>query len=384
MPIVTLDANVVKNAVCPKNKKKLDLYDTEIKGFMVEVRISGGKTFWFRYRDSQKKLRQQKIGDAKAISIQKARQVATQMRARTQLGESLVGESPKVSSVPTLEEFAWERYMPYLKGYKRSWITDDGVLRNHLLPKFGKKRLNEITHEEVVAFHHAQRASGFAPATVNRFIIILRYAYRLAKKWNVPGAEENPAAGVKMFEENNQRERFLTTDESKILIEMTKKSKNKQLQYIVPLLLLLGCRKNELLRSTWDQFDLDRRFWKIPMSKSGRSRTVPLSKAAIKILHQVPRWEGCSYVVPNPKTKKPFCTIHDAWNIVRNRAGLHGLRLHDLRHSHASFLVNGHRSIYEVQKILGHSQIETTQRYAHLSQDTLLEAVDTVADIVGL
>lgn len=120
MPIVTLNANVVKNAVCPKNKKKLNLYDTEIKGFMVEVRISGGKTFWFRYRDSQKKLRQQKIGDAKAISIKKARQVATQMRARTQLGESLVGESPKVSSVPTLEEFAWERYMPYLKGYKRS------------------------------------------------------------------------------------------------------------------------------------------------------------------------------------------------------------------------------------------------------------------------
>jgi integrase len=119
------------------------------------------------------------------------------------------------------------------------------------------------------------------------------------------------------------------------------------------------------------------------MSKNGKSRHVPLSKAALEILNQLPRFEGCLYVVPNVQTLKPQVQLHRAWNNARIAAGLPDLRMHDLRHSMASNMVNSGRSIYEVAKVLGHSQLKTTQRYAHLSQETLLEAVDAAAEATG-
>ena len=119
------------------------------------------------------------------------------------------------------------------------------------------------------------------------------------------------------------------------------------------------------------------------MSKSGKSRHVPLSKAALDIIHKLPRFEGCSYLLPNPDTLKPYSQIHKAWNNARIAAGLPDMRMHDLRHSMASNMVNSGRSIYEVAKVLGHSQLKTTQRYAHLSQQTLLDAVDAAAKATG-
>jgi integrase len=120
------------------------------------------------------------------------------------------------------------------------------------------------------------------------------------------------------------------------------------------------------------------------MSKSGKSRHVPLSKAALDIIHKLPRFDGCPYLIPNPDTLKPHVQIHRAWNNARIAAGLPDVRMHDLRHSMASNMVNSGRSIYEVAKVLGHSQLKTTQRYAHLSQETLLEAVDAAAEATGM
>ena len=119
------------------------------------------------------------------------------------------------------------------------------------------------------------------------------------------------------------------------------------------------------------------------MSKSGKSRHVPLSKAALDILQNLPRFDECPYVVPNPDTLRPYSQIYRACNNARVAAGLTDVRMHDLRHSMASNMVNSGRSIYEVAKILGHSQLKTTQRYAHLFQETLLEAVDDAAEATG-
>jgi site-specific recombinase XerD len=102
----------------------------------------------------------------------------------------------------------------------------------------------------------------------------------------------------------------------------------------------------------------------------------------IEILKNLPRFEGCPYVLPNPQTHKPFNTIYISWNTARNRAGMPDLRMHDLRHSFASFLINSGISLYEVQNILGHSQLSTTQRYAHLSQDRLVAAANAAANAV--
>jgi integrase len=188
---------------------------------------------------------------------------------------------------------------------------------------------------------------------------------------------------VKKFEANNARERFLTAEETQRLQLAMAKSKNKQLSNIVALLLLLGCRKRELFDSRWTDFDLERRTWRIPLAKSGKSRHVPLSQTALAVLSQLPRWEGCPFVVPNPETRQPYRCIYACWNNARKAAGLPEVRMHDLRHSMASNMINSGSSIYEVSKVLGHTQLRTTQRYAHLSQETLLAAVDAAADATG-
>lgn len=212
----------------------------------------------------------------------------------------------------------------------------------------------------------------------------LKHVFNLAKKWDIPGAEKNPAQYVPLLEVNNTKEVFLNAEQAARLIEAVKRSANTQLQYIVPLLLLTGARKRELLEAAWEDMDIDRRVWRIPMSKSGKPRKIPLSQMAIQVLATVPRFEGCSYIVPNPHTRKPYKSIWESWKIAREQAGLPTLRLHDLRHSFASALVNAGRPIYEVQKILRHSKITTTERYAHLADETLLDAADAAAKITGI
>lgn len=109
---------------------------------------------------------------------------------------------------------------------------------------------------------------------------------------------------------------------------------------IVPLLLIPGCRKRELRDARWEHVDLERRVWHIPMSKPGRARNVPLSSSVIEVFRTLERWEGCPYVIPNPATLRPWGKLHHQWDAIRNRAGLDGVRILDLRHSFASKLLN--------------------------------------------
>ena len=150
------------------------------------------------------------------------------------------------------------------------------------------------------------------------------------------------------------------------------------------MLILTGARKREVLDAQWTDFDLERRTWRIPVTKSGKARHVPLSDGVMKLLGSIPRQTNCPWTFPNPVTSKPYVSIFCSWDTVRTRAGLTDVRMHDLRHSFASFLVNAGRSLYEVQRILGHTQIKTTQRYSHLSQDSLIAAANVAFNCVPL
>lgn len=151
------------------------------------------------------------------------------------------------------------------------------------------------------------------------------------------------------------------------------------LRFIIPMLILTGVRKRELLDAKWADFDFDLRLWRVPLPKSGRARHVPLSDGALAVLGAVPRLPGCVWAFPNPKTGKPFVSMYYGWDTARRLAGLPEVRIHDLRHSFASMLINQGRTLYEVQRILGHTQIKTTQRYAHLNQQTLLAAANSAS-----
>jgi integrase len=232
-------------------------------------------------------------------------------------------------------------------------------------------------------FHYGLREKGYSAGTANGSVSMLRYMFNLAKKWDISGADKNPATGISFFEVNNNRERYLTPQEVQHLNVAIQSSENTQLKYIVALLLFTGCRKRELLDAKWEHFNIERRCWYIPTTKNGKPRHVPLSDAVLDVLNQLPRFNRCPYLVPNPQTLKPFNTVYYSWNSARCKAGLSDVRMHDLRHSFASFLINSGRSLYEVQNLLGHSQVATTQRYAHLSQETLLDATNAAFKATG-
>jgi len=382
MPIQTLDAAFVRNTKCQEGKSRTDFFDTTIKGFVLEVRMTGGKTYYLRYRDDHGRQRQHKIGDAQSISFDKARSAAERLRSQVVLGEN-PAEAKKIKrSIPTIAELYRDTYLPHLQSYRRNMQSDLSFLKTHLLPRFGNKHLDEISQQDVVLAQQTMRSAGYAAGTANKFIVQLRYMYNVAKKARIPGAEFNPAAGAKQYPVQG-RERFLTQEEIQRLRDAVEKSQSKQLKYIVALLLMLGCRKNELLNAKWADFDLERRTWKIPLSKSGKARHVPLSGAVVSVLEQLPRWKGCPFILPNPRTLRPMRDFHDPWHTACRRAGLKDVRIHDLRHTFASNLVNAGQSLFVVSRALGHANISQTARYSHLSDETLLAAADAAANAMG-
>lgn len=320
-----------------------------------------------------------KIGDAKSITFDKARQVAQKLRARTVLGENPSEEKIALRKVPTLAEFVSDTYLPDVRKHRRNYQSTVSFINVHILPRFGAKHLDEITAEMLSDAHQALRAKGYALAMANKLPIVFRVMYNLGKKLKVPGTATNPSDGVTLFVTNNAKERYLSAEETQRLQEALERSANPQLKYIVPLMLMFGCRKRELLDAKWEDMDMERRNWYIPMSKTGKARNIPISTKALEMLQRLPRWNGCPYVVPNPDTKKPYGNLFCCWDTARKRAGLPEVRMHDLRHSFASNLVNSGQSIYVVSKLLGHTQVKTTARYSHLSDATLLSAVDAAA-----
>lgn len=383
MANVTLNNSFVLAATCLADKRRTEYFDDVVTGFSLEVRLTSGKTFYLRYRDAHGKQRQYRIGDAKSITCNQARKQAIKLKGQIALGIDPAADQAIRRTVPTFANFVAERYMPFVKGYKKSWVSDDSYLRNHLLPVFGKMHLDEISKRDVIAFHHGMRAKDYALGTANRCLILLRYAFNLAVRWEIPGMKVNPTKDVALFEDHNGKERYLSQAEAQQIIEAVRQSENRMLQYIIPMLILTGARKREVLDAKWTDFDLDRKQWRIPTTKAGKPRHVPLSDGVLQLLDSIPH-DDCVWVFANPKTRMPYVSIFCSWDTARTRAGLADVRIHDLRHSFASFLVNAGRSLYEVQKILGHTQVKTTQRYAHLSQDTLIDAANQVAKAVPL
>jgi integrase len=380
---ISLNQQFVNTVACPTDQSKQEITDLSCKGLVLEVRKSGGKTYYLRYTNDRGKQRQYRIGNATVLTLVQAR-----TKCRATLNQIAIGQDPcevkaQTRQVPTFANFIEDQYLPYVKSYKRSWDTDVSLLKNHLLPRFSGTYMDEITRQDIVKMHSDRKASGAAAGSANRLLIMMRYIFNLAVRWEVPGIKVNPTKGVPLMEENNKKERYLTVDEAQRLYDAVCKSQNTMLQYIVPMLILTGARKREVLDAKWEDFDFTRRIWRIPMSKSGKARLVPLSDGALNILSTMPRDMKCEWTFPNPDTQKPFVSIFCAWNTARQSVGLGDVRVHDLRHSHASFLVNAGRTLYEVQHILGHTQVKTTQRYAHLSNDTLLDATNSVNTALG-
>jgi integrase len=212
--------------------------------------------------------------------------------------------------------------------------------------------------------------------------VLVRYLYNLGRKWKVAGMAQNPTLGLSTAPDV-QRDRFLTAEETQRLIASIHADENRPAAHAILLLLLTGGRRNEITQAKWEYVNWQRHTLLVPLSKSGKPRAIALNAQALELLRSIERIDGNPYIFPSDVTGRPSPSLYFPWDRIRERAGLYSVRLHDLRHSFASFLVNQGISLYVVQGLLGHSHARTTQRYAHLAQETLLDAAQVVGTMVG-
>jgi integrase len=163
-----------------------------------------------------------------------------------------------------------------------------------------------------------------------------------------------------------------------VLAEVEGLPGNPMMIAAIRLLLLTGCRKNEILGLRWDWVDIERGALRLPDSKTG-AKVVPLGAPALAILARLPRHEGSPWVLPAARGNGHLIGLQRAWRKIAKTAGLHDVRLHDLRHGFASVAVAAGSSLYLLGKVLGHTQARTTERYAHLDADPVHVVADRTA-----
>ena len=364
MPRALLTSHFVRRACCPQSAKRIDYFDEKLPGFMLEVRASGGKTFYQRYRDDHGRERQFKIGSASVLTVSQARDKARSVLAGAVLGDDPQKRREQLRIIPTFSEFVRDSYLPYAKNVKRSWRTDESILRRHIQPKIGRFPIDQITVQMIADLTAGMTNHGYAAGTTNRVLILTRFIFNLAIKWETPGVNKNPTAGRSIASES-YRERFLTPDEAQRLLAAIDADPNETAARAIKLLLLTGARRNEITYAKWEYINWERRTLLVPLSKSGRSRLIQLNSAALEVLRSTPRTDENPFIFPSPITGRPSSSLHFPWTRIRKSANLFDVRLHDLRHSFASFLVNHGVSLYVVQGLLGHANTRATQRYAH-------------------
>jgi integrase len=382
MSVLKLTTAFLANGlICPEGKTRVEFCDSEVKGLLAEVRsASPGIATWYHRFKHEGRTAYKRIGLSSEIGLSEARKVSTAIRAEIANGINPKGEPKKV--MLTYDAFFTE-YLKFITPRLRSWRRLEELYRLRIKKVFGDKKLDAITRQEIQSFHTALLAEGLAPATCDHHVKLIRQSLNLAIEWDM--LDMNPAAKVPLFLISNLIEHYLDDEQlGRLLAVLRDPNSPRSVCQIALFLLSTGARLNEALTATWSQIDRQKRVWRIEakFSKSGKVRAIPLNDSALEIINQLDTKGEFEHLFVNRQTGKPYTTIMKVWSRLRAKAGLPFLRIHDLRHMYASFLVNSGRTLYEVQACLGHSDPKVTMRYAHLSTKSLQDAANSASIMI--
>ena len=362
-------------------------WDRRLPGFGVRVYASGTKVYVVQIRHDGRSTRIA-IGRHGMIAARAARQRAARLIARVKSGEDVGARQRRAAAGPTVAELAAKYLKEHVEVRCKSATVKRvrSVLRRHLLPALGRSRLEAVEPKRVWALRNALHAT---PTSANHAVNTLAAMFRLAATWGLVPEGTNPCAEVARYRVR-RRERFMTGAEFERLGEVLNAAEvrgevSSCVADAVRMLMLTGCRRNEILALRWEEVDFERGELRLADSKTG-PRTVPLSPAAGRVLRA--RWKrrrapDGPWVFPGRAPGTHLQNIGRQWRKMRIRADLGDLRLHDLRHSFASRALALGESLPAIGRLLGHTEVQTTARYAHLAEHSVKEAAARVAASIG-
>ncbi len=366
-------------------------WDRNLQGFGVRVYPTGGKVYIVHARGPTKGKRPRRvtIGRHDVLQTDQARQRAALIIARIKAGEEPMPLplAARESGGPTVADLA-ARYLEQhvavrLKPATQNYVR--GILRNHILPAVGRVPAAAVERRHVIEL---QQTLGTRINTANKVVKILSHMYRLGVGWGLVAEGRNPCRLVEKLPER-PRERFLTDAEyarlGRVMDEAVESGAASPVAVTaLRLLMLTGCRKNEVLTLRWTEVDLDTGELHLADSKTG-PRVVHLPPTAVKLLEALPRPQDSPWVFPGRDRDGRFSGggLHHVWRTVRTRADLDDVRIHDLRHSFASRALALGETLPVIGRLLGHSDIEATARYAHLPDALIHESAERIADSIA-
>lgn len=411
-------------AIEPSLRDKF-LWDAEIPGFGCKVTPKGARIYLLQYSRSGRDHRVTIGRHGIEFTAEQARNEARRLRGLIASGENPALARSHERSIPTVAELGARYLEEYARPHKKpsAFAQDLRNLQNHIIPLIGTLKASEIERHDIARVMRDIAAGKTAKdektkvqgrrivrggeIVANRVHALLSKMFQLAEDWKFRPAASNPCRGAKRFAEHKV-ERYLSTEEltrlgnalnaaksSRLVVDPSAKapakrkrggqerigprSENPRAVAAIELLLLTGCRLGEVLNLRWSDVDFERRFLLLSDSKTG-AKTIYLSEAALGVVRDIQRCDESPYLFPGKRASEPLRSIRVPWEHICKAARLDNLRLHDLRHSFASVGAATGLSLPMIGALLGHSQPNTTARYAHLAASPLHQAVDAIGE----
>ena len=369
------------------SEKLYEVWDTDIKGLGCMVHPTGRKTYYFLYRHNGSSKQRLRIGIHGNITCEIAREIV-----RGWTGDLARGIDPKENSKKqetdekhsvTMRAFLGLYVEKHMKVQNKEGTIKRDIprIQNILLPFCGAKKISEITEEDIVTLQDHLKNT---PIQFNRCKSLLSKAFNLAELWGYRPKNSNPCYGISKYPEK-KKERFLTDEELETLDGVLNKPEVVKFSSpysiaAIRMLMYTGCRLGEILTLKWTDVFLKEGYLHLRDSKTGEKK-VPLNESAKMILATLKQQRDNPYVFVGEKPGTCLTTLKTAWTKIRRLANLQGVRLHDLRHTFASLAIKQGVDLYTVSKLLGHKNIHTTTRYAHLEIKELIKATNVVDQI---
>jgi integrase len=369
-------------ATGPTDRAYLIYYDPKTRGFGLRVTRAGAKSLTLDYRIGRQQ-RRYTIGTFRdPWTVAGARRRALELKKLIDTGRDPQAERDTARLAPTFNELIelWRRdHAP--KNRPRSRRENEGLIRQWLRPEFGSRLVADICKADIEALHTRITCTHRTPYRANRVLALLSKLFTIAIGRQM--RDDNPCKGVERNLEEG-RERYLLPDERERLAAALAAHDSPQGADVIRFLLFTGCRSGEALAARWEQFDFTHVLWTKPSShtKQKKPHRVPLSAPMLQLLSQIRQRQvpASPWVFPNDEGGHRK-TVRWDWDRLCHAAGLRDVRIHDLRHTYASYVVSSGWNLPIVGKLLGHTQAVTTQRYSHVLDHPLREATEYVGRI---